>query len=112
MPLGWHSLLREPGKMPAQSISLSATDFQEIQLRLGRDMSVLSDMDWMLGGAQAFLKGLRESVQGRQQDDSLDDSLYFLQRYLLEISQDVGHLALSSTALFANLRWHEGPGAD
>ena len=107
MPLGWHSLLREPGKMPAQSISLSATDFQEIQLRLGRDMSVLSDMDWMLGGAQTFLKGLRDSVQGRQEDDSLDDSLYFLQRYLLEISQDVGHLALSSTALFANLRWRE-----
>ena len=107
MPLGWHSLLKEPGILPAQSIALSATDCQEFQLRLGRDRSFLSDMDWMLGGAQTFLKGLRESVQGHQEDGSLDDSLYFLQRYLLEISQDVGHLALSSMALFANLRWHE-----
>ena len=52
-------------------------------------------MYWILGRAQTFLKGLRESPHSCQ--DSLDHSLYFIQRYLLEISQDVGHFAHSST---------------
>ena len=66
-------------------------------------MSVLSDMDWMLGEAHTFLKGLRDSLPSRQDsgDNSLDDSLYFLQHYLLNISQDVGHFAHSLTDLFA-----------
>ena len=66
-------------------------------------MSVLSDMDWMLGEAHTFLKGLRDYLPSRQDsgDNSLDDSLYFLQHYLLDISQDVGHLAHSLTDLFA-----------
>ena len=67
----------------------------------GRDLSVLSELDWLVAGSNDILGKL--AVHPRC--DFLIKDLHLAQRYNLQIARDSELLGKSAAARYANLVW-------
>ncbi len=68
----------------------------------GKDISVVSDLDWLAAGASNLLNEMTSNQELAQSQSHQT----FLKKYLLEMCRGVQALGLSKTAWYANLIWH------
>jgi hypothetical protein len=93
------------GASPLQLLVLFSFTHRELEEQIGcadKDISVVSDLDWLAAGASNLLTEMSTDPELTQSSSHQT----FLKKYLLEMCRGVQDLGLYSTARYANLIWH------
>ena len=102
LPESWYQLCGNQSQPFPGSFSMTHKEMEESITNAGRDLSVVSDLDWMVSGASHLLKEMA-TTSGLQTSQT---QIAHLQRYMLEVCRGLEVLELSNTARYANLIWH------
>ena len=102
LPESWYKVCGSQASSTPGAFSFSHRELEEQIGCAGRDISVISDLEWLTEGASGLVN---EMATKPELATSLTHQT-FLQKYLLEICRGVQALGLSSSARYANLIWH------
>jgi len=100
-PESWYKVCGGQSSFIPGAFTFSHREMDEQIGTAGKDISLVSDLDWMAEGASQLLNTMIATPESMT-----SDHLVFLQRYLLEMCRSLQFLGLSSTARHANLIWH------
>jgi len=102
LPKSWYKVSNAQSNPSPAAYTLSSKEMEERTSLAGRDLSVISELDWLASGSNTLLGML---VRAPELNHILP-YLTLLQRYSLEMCRDLEILGLSTTARYANNIWH------
>jgi len=101
LPEDWYKVLGSNSSPSPASYSWSARDMGDGAVAAGRDLSVLSELDWLVSGSSDILTKLVALPQCAP----LVRDLNLLRRYSLEVARDIERLGKTTSARYANFVW-------
>jgi len=101
LPTDWYRVVHSRSNSSPSAYSLTSREVEDAAAAAGRDLSVLSQLDWLAAGSSDLLGRLEASPQCRP----LLGDLYLLDRYCLEMARSIELLGQTASARYANAVW-------
>jgi hypothetical protein len=102
LPESWYKVCGSQSSSTPGAFSFTHRELEEQISNAGKDISDVSDLDWLPAAATNLLTEMASDQELAQSNTHQT----FLKKYLLEMCRGVQALGLSSTARYANLIWH------
>ena len=100
-PPSWYQVCNNQGNPVPVALHVSVRETEELVAAAGRDLTVISALDWLTSGASHLLGQMAATPALLP----FMSSITLLQRYALETCRNVEMLERSSTARYANPIW-------
>ena len=100
-PPSWYQVCSTQGAPVPTALQLPIKETEELICAAGRDLAVISELDWLTSGASHLLSQMAATPALHP----YMSSIMLLHRYALETCRSVEMLKRSLTARYANLLW-------